>query len=138
MEEVYEKENRLKLGNQYDVGQVDWYKHIWPLLQRPPLLSWVNTQADGGHGKRFTYSNYFQVPYTTQLFSFNCSGPNGPGNFFDQGWQDSLSDKSAENEAIRKGVLGRMRLPVTNSKYEQARSGQAYPYFMPWLSGDGG
>lgn len=31
-----------------------------------------------------------------------------------------------------------MRLPVTNSKYDPARAGQAYPYFMPWLSGDGG
>jgi hypothetical protein len=31
-----------------------------------------------------------------------------------------------------------MRLPMTNNKYDQARTGQAYPYFMPWLSGDNG
>jgi hypothetical protein len=31
-----------------------------------------------------------------------------------------------------------MRLPATNGKYDQARKGQAYPYFMPWLSGDNG
>jgi hypothetical protein len=51
-----------------------------------------------------------------------------------------LSDKSVKNEAIRRGVLGRMRLPVleNDTKYDQARAGQAYPYFMPWLSGDGG
>ena len=53
MEEVYEREKRKKPG--YDVGPVDWHKDIWPLLQRPPLLSWVNIQADGGHGKRFIY-----------------------------------------------------------------------------------
>ena len=50
MEEVYEKEKRVKMGDEYDVGEVDWYRDIWPLLQRPPLLSWVNGQADGGHG----------------------------------------------------------------------------------------
>jgi hypothetical protein len=32
-----------------------------------------------------------------------------------------------------------MRLPETESKkYDQGRDGQAFPYFMPWLSGDGG
>lgn len=54
MEEVYEKPKReaaQKNNKPYDVGEVDWYKHIWPLLQRPPLLSWVNGQANGGHGK---------------------------------------------------------------------------------------
>lgn len=66
-------------------------------------------------------------------------GPNAPGNFFDEKWQRDLSDKSAKSKPIRQGVLGRMRLPVTeDNKYDQARSGQAYPYFMPWLSGDGG
>jgi hypothetical protein len=48
-------------------------------------------------------------------------------------------DKSPENDAIRKGVLGRIRLPETDKKkYDQGRDGQAFPYFMPWLSGDGG
>ena len=33
----------------------------------------------------------------------------------------------------------RIRLPDTDSKkYDQGREGQAFPYFMPWLSGDGG
>lgn len=57
MEEVYERESRVKMADEYDVGEVDWYRHIWPLLQRPPLLSWVNTQADGGHGKRCNLSS---------------------------------------------------------------------------------
>jgi hypothetical protein len=63
----------------------------------------------------------------------------GPGNFFDQKWQAALSNPKpdAENQSIRQGVLGRMRLP-TDTKLTQARAGQAYPYFMPWLSGDGG
>jgi hypothetical protein len=51
MEEVYERDKRKKLGAEYDVGEVGWYEHIWPLLQRPPLLSWCNGQANGGHGK---------------------------------------------------------------------------------------
>jgi hypothetical protein len=51
MEEVYESAKRAKDGPKYDVGVVGWYEHIWPLLQRPPLLSWCNGQANGGHGK---------------------------------------------------------------------------------------
>jgi hypothetical protein len=51
MEEVYERERRAGAGDQYDVGAVDSYDHVWPLLQRPPLLSWVNVMADGGHGE---------------------------------------------------------------------------------------
>ena len=53
MEEVYEREKRTKAveeGANYDVGNVEWYQDIWPLLQRAPLLSWVNGQANGGHG----------------------------------------------------------------------------------------
>ena len=53
MEEVYEREKRVKMEDKYDVGEVDWYRDIWPLLQRPPLLSWVNGQANNGHGGRF-------------------------------------------------------------------------------------
>ena len=50
MEEVYEREKRNLKKSRYDVGPVDWYKNIWPLLRRPPLLSWVNINANGGHG----------------------------------------------------------------------------------------
>jgi hypothetical protein len=51
MEDIYERDKRKKLGAEYDVGEVGWYEHIWPLLQRPPLISWCNGQANGGHGK---------------------------------------------------------------------------------------
>ena len=54
-------------------------------------------------------------------------GPNGPGNFFAPLWQKALSETSRKCEGIRKGVLGRMRLPTTNEKYDKARVGQAYP-----------
>jgi len=133
IEDVYESKKREDLKESYDVGDVDWNRHIWPLIQRPPLLSWVNGQANGGHGK-----------YLFRLFSCSTiqmavtAGPNAQGNFFDPGWQKSLSDNTLESEPIRRGVLGRMRLPISNSKYDQARAGQAYKYFMPWLSGDGG
>ena len=53
MEDVYERKKREQSG--YDVGPVDWYKHIWPILRRAPLLSWVNIQVNGGHGKCFIY-----------------------------------------------------------------------------------
>lgn len=55
MEEIYEREKRAKAGDRYDVGKVEWYEHIWPLLQRPPLLSWVNIMANGGHGKPLAF-----------------------------------------------------------------------------------
>lgn len=53
MEDIYEKDRRDQAGDQYDVGEVGWYQHIWPLLQRALLLSWVNIMADRGHGKLF-------------------------------------------------------------------------------------
>ncbi|KAH9955556.1 ferritin-like-domain-containing protein [Russula dissimulans] len=114
IEDVYEGEKRKALGDKYNVGDVKFHEHIWALLQRPPLISWVNENADRGHG------------------------PNANGNFFDPQWQEWLSDPSKKREAIRKDVLGRIRLPTTNGKYDLARAGQAFPYFMPWLSGDNG
>ena len=69
---------------------------------------------------------------------WNHTGPLAAGNFFDEKWQKVLSDPSSDKESARKTVLGRMRLPATNEKYDQARGGQAFPYFMPWLSGDNG
>jgi len=130
IEDIYERKKREILKEGYDVGEVDWYRHIWPLIQRPPLLSWVNGQANGGHGKGIFSCSTRNLTIT--------AGPNSQGNFFDPGWQKSLSDNTLESEPIRRGVLGRMRLPISNSKYDQARAGQAYKYFMPWLSGDGG
>ena len=53
MEEVYEREKRENEGDKYDVGEVGWYEHIWPLIQRPALLSWCNGQANGGHGEAY-------------------------------------------------------------------------------------
>lgn len=50
IEDVYERERRAREGDKYDVGVVDWHKHIWPLLRCPSLLSWVNIQANTGHG----------------------------------------------------------------------------------------
>lgn len=51
MEEIYEQVKRERDGPNYKVDPVDWYRDIWPLLERPPLLSWVNGQANGGHGE---------------------------------------------------------------------------------------
>jgi hypothetical protein len=66
MEEIYEREKRKKPG--YNVGPVDWHKHIWPLLRRPPLLSWVNIQADGGHGDSFYLYFIFIFKYNSTIF----------------------------------------------------------------------
>ena len=51
------REKRKKPG--YNVGAVDWNKHIWPLLRRAPLLSWVNIKTDGRHvGTLFYFFKY--------------------------------------------------------------------------------
>lgn len=138
MEEVYEGDTREQLAKEnkpYYVDKEDkleWYKDIWPLLRRAPLLSWVNVLADGGHGKLIRSLS------CGLLIHYRNTGPNGPGHFFDPKWTNALSDPGVENKALRKGILGRIRLPATNDKYKEARAGQAYPYFMPLLSGDNG
>lgn len=64
MEDVYERKGRANAGESYEIGEVEWYRDIWSLLQRPALLSWVNGQANGGHGRSFrcktslTFSNH--------------------------------------------------------------------------------
>ena len=47
MEDIYETEARKDPNYKLNV---EWYRDIWPLLQRPSLLSWVNGQANNGHG----------------------------------------------------------------------------------------
>ena len=67
MEEIYEREKRKQPG--YDVGPVDWYKHIWPLLKRPSLLSWVNIKANGVHGKcLYLFFYLFVFKYNSAVF----------------------------------------------------------------------
>jgi hypothetical protein len=51
MEDIYEEKARRE-PNYLRNLKVEWYRDIWPLLQRPPLLSWVNGQANNGHGER--------------------------------------------------------------------------------------
>jgi hypothetical protein len=51
MENIYADYRRKKDGTHYDIGPITFYRDIWPLIQRPCLLSWVNGQANGGHGK---------------------------------------------------------------------------------------
>ena len=76
---------------------------------------------------------YYLVSFDTVL-----TGPGGRGNFFESTWQAALSDPNAKDSYdTRHIVLGRLRLPDA-PKYEEAREGQGYPYFMPWLSGDNG
>lgn len=49
MEDIYEAEAR-KDPNYIKNLKVEWYRDIWSLLRRAPLLSWVNGQANNGHG----------------------------------------------------------------------------------------
>jgi len=110
-----EEKRRRAQGDKYDVGPVDYTTDIAPLLLRPTLLAYVNGQASSGHG------------------------PEGRGHFDSAEWQKQLSDPSPAAEPTRRAVLGRLRLPETvNDKYADERAGQSFPYFMPWLSGDGG
>ena len=50
-------------------------------------------------------------------------------------------------KALKMNLLGKLSLVeagfqrpnlTDGNKYGQERDGQAFPYFMPWLSGDGG
>jgi hypothetical protein len=56
-------------------------------------------------------------------------GPNGIGNFFNKGWQDSLPDKSSENEVIRKGVFGRMNFQRPTPKSTGRKGWTGSPVF---------
>jgi hypothetical protein len=82
MEDIYSRQRRETEGKKYNVGEIVFYRDIWPLLQRPSLLSWVNAQANGGHGGPESLSafdhfifNVIQVQTATVTFSSHLGGP---------------------------------------------------------------
>ncbi|CAE6388387.1 unnamed protein product, partial [Rhizoctonia solani] len=107
IEDIYERPRR---GDGYDVGEVEYYRDIYPLFKRSYLLSWTNNYALGGHGS--DSMDYFNNP--------------------------DLSDPDA-NGSARRAVFTRIRAPVIDGdkENERLRDQQAKPYFMPLLSGDG-
>jgi hypothetical protein len=54
IEDIYERQRRGQPG--YDVGDVEFYRHIYPLFQRMYQMSWTNKKALQGHGM-FTYAS---------------------------------------------------------------------------------
>jgi hypothetical protein len=71
MEDIYEEKARRK-PNYLQNLKPEWYRDIWPLLQRPPLLSWVNGQANNGHGECANLGyNLHSPPYVLIMHSRN-------------------------------------------------------------------
>ncbi|CAE6452408.1 unnamed protein product [Rhizoctonia solani] len=109
IEEVYEQPKR---GEGYDVGDVVYYEHIYPLFDRGYLMSWTNRSANQGHGP--TKIGKFQGP-----------------NF----WNPEVG-KDARVQLFN----DRIRLYVIDGDKanQEARNAQANGDYMPRLSGDAG
>lgn len=112
MEDIYEGQRR---GPGYDVGEVDFYRHIYPLFQRMYLMSWTNVTARDGHG-----ATKADRLLNNSLLSNPDAGPEG---------------KAAREKALR-----RIRVPVNkgDEASERKRKQQANKNFMPVISGDDG
>ncbi|GES76036.1 hypothetical protein RCL2_000343800 [Rhizophagus clarus] len=93
--------------------QVEYYRDIYPIFETICKTSWVNDMGRLGHG------------------------PDTPGNFLSPDLEDQLKVPLPKNKDLRKNILSRVRVPYKDaSSFE--RNGQAYGYFMPPLSGNGG
>ncbi|CAE7215427.1 unnamed protein product [Rhizoctonia solani] len=111
IEDIHERPRRLEPG--YDVGEVVYYRDIYPLFRRVYLLSWTNKKVARYHGSRSDYMKYFEG--------------------------DELRNPQAA-ESARVGVFKKIRAPVIDGdkENERIRDGQANEEHMPVLYGDGG
>ncbi|KAG8741248.1 hypothetical protein FRC10_003128 [Ceratobasidium sp. 414] len=109
VEEVYERQRRAKPN--YDVGDVEYYRHIYPIFKRIYLMAWTNKQAQRGHGPR--KADYFDDP--------------------------DFADPNADGTERRK-VFNKIRVPVKEGDPEndRIRDQQATAAFMPRIAGDDG
>ncbi|KAG8990267.1 hypothetical protein FRB90_001836, partial [Tulasnella sp. 427] len=124
IEDIYERQKRGKPG--YDVGEVNYHKHIEPLFRRMYMNSWTNFRANEGHG-----------PRKADLFLNN----------------PDLYNPHATNTSTRQRIFGRVRAPVVKKDPEtlptaehpipdqdqanlDLRTKQAYMYWMPRLGGN--
>ena len=95
-------------------GQVEFYRDIYPILDRAAGYAWVNGQAQRGHG------------------------PGTRGMFLTPEFVALVSDPAAANgAAARQAVFGRIRVPAALAT-PALRDQQATNFFMPQLSGDAG
>lgn len=126
IEDIYERQKRSKEGGRYDVGEVNYYKHIDPIFRRMYMNSWTNFRANEGHG-----------PRRASLFLDN----------------PDLANPSTNDPETRERIFNRVRAPVVKMNPEQLptaqhpipdrdpenlelRTSQAYMYWMPRLGGN--
>ncbi|KAI0684994.1 hypothetical protein BC835DRAFT_1421711 [Cytidiella melzeri] len=126
IEDVYERPKRTEHGNAYDVGEVNYYKHIDPIFRRMYMNSWTNFRANEGHG-----------PRKATLFLDN----------------PDLFNPKTEHPQIRRHIVDRIRAPVIKADMDhyptaerpipapdpdnyRLRTEQAFMYYMPRLGGN--
>ncbi|KAF8597165.1 hypothetical protein BDV93DRAFT_527603 [Ceratobasidium sp. AG-I] len=112
IDDVYERKLRSKAN--YDVGNVDFHRHIKSLFDRIYLMSWTNKHALQGHGPR----------KADRFFNPEFANPNAGPEIVD----------------ARKKIFDRIRVPVKkdNPANEAKRLNQASASYMPRIGGDDG
>ncbi|CAE7151084.1 unnamed protein product [Rhizoctonia solani] len=112
IEEVYERPRRREAGDAYKVGDVVFYRDIYPMFKRIYLLSWTNNQ------------NSIR----------NHHGPNKMKYFAGPLFSDPTKDYRKRANLLET----RIRAPVIDDDEanEKLRAEQASNEFMPLLGGD--
>ncbi|CAE6476187.1 unnamed protein product [Rhizoctonia solani] len=106
IEDIYEQH----YSDEYDVGEIVYYRDIYPLFKRAYLMSWTNKYANRGHG-----------PARISRFETR-----------------DMWDPQASNDARVRVMNDRIRLYVIDGdeKNKETRETQANDEFMPRLAGD--
>ncbi|CAG8496936.1 10424_t:CDS:10 [Ambispora leptoticha] len=100
--------------------KVEYYRDIYPIFEAIYKHSWVNKMAFIGHG--VDKPGHFLKPELEDLLKYNDE-------------KDPIKYQKAKD--LRTNILSRIRIPpeiASTFEYD----GQAYPYFMPPLSGNAG
>ncbi|CAG8641004.1 31663_t:CDS:10, partial [Racocetra persica] len=100
--------------------KVNYFRDIRPIFEAVCRNSWVNKNAFNGHGL------HKQGDFLNPDIEKHLQNPPGKNE-----------DEDNKNEEWRRNILSRVRIPKYLASPAEF-NGQAYDYFMPPLSGDGG
>jgi hypothetical protein len=134
IENIYREEGHPLIPKP-DVNNLDFWKHIWPVLLSAASLSWTNNKAFQGHGRS-------PSPIQWKRFYSGKTGvsSNGHYNFWhvlDLFEGDAEGDVELINERkyFKTRIFEKLRKPLSKQNHDQL---QADTRYMPRLSGDAG
>ncbi|KIJ96017.1 hypothetical protein K443DRAFT_682616 [Laccaria amethystina LaAM-08-1] len=117
IENIYREEGH-PLVPKPDLNNLDFWKHIWPVLLSAASLSWTNNKAFQGHG--VSSNGHYNFWHVLDLFEGDAEGD---------------VELINERKYFKTRIFEKLRKPLSKQNHDQL---QADTRYMPRLSGDAG